>query len=303
MQSWKHESLLTEYITEEDLVASSFRTHRRRASVNPFERSGILQRTVQSLQRLQMALAGHELELSWVTQLLTYVQRLQSLNPPQTAEEQFSQLYHLRKWLFWVPISLLQRQDGQGPALLTLSHFYATALTLEPLFPDLGSSFCGAVALPPLENIIRVTDAMQLEQAMYPTSVEIATLMQFPQQTALSYRNCAMQTAQPAMQQEPNLVTISPETLSYTSIGNLSPAFAPSPLHSSTPQSASSSQSPWLEVPSTHLGFSYGTQSWGLVPSPGFPAQSYTPQEEQMYGYMSMGGFRGGFVPTAPIWT
>ena len=300
MQSWKYESIFAEFIAEEDLVGNSFRTHRRRPSVNPTERSAILHRTVQALQRAQMALAGHDMELHWMNQLITYVQRLQSLNPAQTPEEQFSQLYYLRKWLFWVPVSLLQQQGGQGPAMLTLAHFYSAALTLEPLFPDLGSAFCGSLALPPLEAIISVTGALRSEQVMNPGSNVIASLMQFPQQTALSYRTRAIQTQQLAMQQDSPMVSFSPETLSYASIGNLSPAFAPSPLHYGTPQSASS-QSPFLEVPTTHAGFSYGLQGWGSVPSPGIPSPTYNSQDEQMYGYM--GGFRSGFVQPAPIWT
>ena len=303
MQAWKHESLFAEYIADEDLVASSFRTHRRRPSVNPSERSVILRNTVQALQQLQMSLIGQENEQQQVTDLLKYVQCLQALNPAQTADEQFSHLYQLRKRLFWVPVFLLQSQSRQGSATLTIAHFYATALALEPLFPDLGSSFCSAMALPPLDAIISVTNAMQSEHAMDPMSIEVASLMQFPQQTALNYRIRAMQTQQTAMRQDPPTVNINPETLSYTSVGNLSPAFAPSPLHYGTPQSSSSGHSPWLEVPTTHSGFSYGTQSWG-VPSPGLSPQGYSPQIEQMYGYMSMGsGFRSGFVPSAPIWT
>lgn len=291
MRAEKLESVFTEYIAEEDLLASSLRLHRRQPSINPAERGAILQNTVQSLQQLQMALEGHDMELHWASQLLIYVQRIQTANPPQSADEQFSQLYYLRKWLFWVPISLLRRQGGTGPALLTLSHFYATALNLEPLFPDLGSSFCGAMTLSPLETILRAT------------TNETGSLMQFPRQTVLSYRSRALQTSsQSMMQQTHPLVNIGPETLSYISMGNISPAFAPSPLHYGTPQSASSTQSPFLEVPSTHAGFSYGTQSWGTAPSPSFPAR-YTGQDEQMYDYMAYGGFRGGFVAPAPIWT
>lgn len=298
MQSWKHESLFTEYIAEEDLVATSFRTHRRKPSVNPSERGAVLQKTVQALQRLQTALVGHDLESNWTSQLVAYIQRLQSVNPPTTPEEQFTQLYYLRKWLFWVPITLLQQQQ-HGPAMLTLSHFYATALTLEPLFPDLGSSFCAAMALPPLESIVAMTNAMQTGQIILSTPMDIASLMQFPRQVAHSYRHRAMQMQRPYMQQESPLI-INPEALSYASIGNLSPAFAPSPLHY-TPQSASSTQSPFLEVPSANTGFSYGTQSWGAGPSPGLPAQTYSTEDERMYGYM--GGLHGGFVHSTPIWT
>src|SRR6202012_2582036 len=91
---------------------------------------------------------------------------------------------------------LLQRPKGQAPAMLTLAHFYATALALEPLFPALGVSFCSALVLPPLDAIINVTTAMQSEQSMSPASNEIATMMQFPQQVAHNYKTQAAQARQ-----------------------------------------------------------------------------------------------------------
>lgn len=316
MQSSRQESSFADSLAEEELISESYRTHRRRPSIDPGTRTAILQRAVQALQRAQMALAGHETELDWINQLCAYVQRLQAANQARTPEEQFFQLYYLRKWLFWVPVSLLQQAQGQGPAMLVLAHFYAVSLAMEPLFPDLGASFCSALGLAPLDAIIRITDAMQTEQAMSPGLMEIASVMQYPKQMALQYRTGAMQQYQQILTQQDSsydYVNLSPETLRSTSIGNLSPAFAPPSLHYSASQSSSGSQTPFLEVPTPtshpqvqqqqQLGFSYGTQSWG-VPSPGLPpAYGYqTEDDESLYGgYMS--DFRGGFVPHQSIWT
>lgn len=309
MQSWKHESLFAEFVVEEDLVANAYRQHRRRPSVNLSERSTILQNAINALQRLQLTLVGQELETHWVNQLLTFLQTILGLDPPQGPEEQFNQLYHLRKWLFWVPVQLLQRQEGQGSAMLTLAHFYATALALEPLFPDLGSSFCAAMSLGPLESIITFTDAMRSETLMTSSAMEIASLMQWPQQTALIYRTRAMQPPPSMIPQDP-IYNVGPETLSYTTVGNISPAFAPSSLHYGVqqPNSQSSSRpSSFLEVPSVYqgatTGFGYGTETWGAVPSPGLPAAAYSSSQEDAYGYMPLGGFQSGFVNSAPIWT
>lgn len=94
-----------------------------------------------------------------------------------------------------------------------------------------------------------------------------------------------------------------PETLSYSSIGNLSPAFAPVPLYLAPTQLSSASHSPYLGIPTPQsggAGFSYGTREWGAMPSPGFPPpQAY--QEGDMYGH-GMGASRG-FVPAATVWT
>lgn len=300
MHSWKHESIFAEYISEEDLFVGAYPS--RRPSLDQNDRNTILSNTIHASQRLQRFVAGHEAESYWIGQLLQYLQRLHASSPAQTPDEQYSHVYLLRKWLFWVPTLLLQSQGGQGPALLTLSHFYAAALALEPLYPDLGSAFCARVALSPLEQIISVTDAMQSQRAMDQNSMEIASLMQFPQQMALGFRNRVIQSQQIAMQQSSPMM-VNPDTLTYTSIGNLSPAFAPSLLHPVPTQPATTHAS-YLEVPSQQPSFSSVQSGWGAMPSPGFPPQSYTPQEEQQfYGY-SLGGFRGGFVPTPnPIWT
>lgn len=308
MQSWRHESLFTEYIAEEDLLATAFRAHKRRSSIGPHERASIIQNVLFSLQGLELALVGQELELSWVHHLIAYVQQLQGVDPSQTAEDQFNCMYQLRKWLFWVPVSLLRGQGGQGSALLTVAHFYSTALALEPLFPDLGPSFCSAMALQPLEAIIGVTDAMQSQHGMNTLSVEIGLVMQYPQSTAMSYRSRAMQYQAQAYQDESSLAGVLPESLNYTTIGNLSPAFAPATPAYSMTQPSSSSSTPFLEVPGSQNSFSWGTQSWGAIPSPALPPTMYTTQEEQMYGgygeSMSIGGFRDGFVPPpALIWT
>jgi hypothetical protein len=88
-----------------------------------------------SLQRLQPYLNRNDQETKWVDQLKGYLDRLRVSNDPQTPEEQFNQLYALRKWLFWVPISLLAAKRGDVNVLVVLAHFYATALALEPMFP------------------------------------------------------------------------------------------------------------------------------------------------------------------------
>ncbi|KAK6438692.1 hypothetical protein LTR95_005097 [Oleoguttula sp. CCFEE 5521] len=299
MQGWEQQSLFADLIAEEDLIANSFRSHRRHSSVDGAARAALLQEVAQALDLLRVFIAGHELETHWVSQLQDYIQRLQACEPAQTPEEQFSHLYTLRKWLNWVPISLLRRPGGKGPAMLTLAHFYATALTLEPLFPDLGASFCSATALQPLEAIISVTTAMSSTPGMLEaTQQEIATTMHFPQQAAFTYRLQALQKQQTAAYSEHGLpfsVPSTPESMSY---GNLSPAFAPAtPRHFASPSrtgSGSASGTPFLEVPvlasQPQTGFGYGTSSWGAMPSPAFTPTQYTVGDGQLYD-AGMGGF------------
>lgn len=301
MQSWKHDSVFAEYIAEEDIFAASFQSHQRRHSVTPSERNAVLQNTVNSLQRLRLALSGHEHELRRATELLEYVQRLQGVDPPESAEEQFNHLYYLRKWMFWVPVALLRQPGGgQGPAVMTIAHFYSTVLDLEPLFPDLGPSFCAALALPAIEAVFSTMSTMQTSQHTNPIVQEVFSMMQQPQTAALNYRSRAM-LRQPTLITQMPITTISPDALSYTTVGNISPAFRPSPMH--TPQS-SSSYSSYLEVPGglPSSGFAYGTQSWGTTASPGFPDMSsgYEIEEPESYGTYGAGLVAASPVP---IWT
>lgn len=300
MKSWNHESIFAEYINEEDLSPILHQTSMQATTVSPSERMSIFANTIQALEQLSQSLSSHEAESYWIGQLLSYMQRLQASAPASDPDEQFSHLYLLRKWLFWVPTLLLQRQGGQGPAMLTLAHFYATALALEPLYPALGSVFCARISLPPLEAIIGVTGAMH-SHAMDQNAAEISTLMNFPRHMAMSFRGRAHDSQTGGKQSSSAFLNnFNPETLDYTTIGNMSPAFAPSPLHPSAGQTPTLPSS-YLEVPSSQAaGFTLGTQQWGVVPSPGFPPQEFT-EQEQYYGY-PMGNFRSGFV--APIiWT
>ncbi|KAK4556730.1 hypothetical protein LTR86_006301 [Recurvomyces mirabilis] len=285
MQTWQHESIFTEFVASEDVLAIAFRVHQRRPSVNPSDRAIILQNTAFALQRLQATLVGNDIELHYTGQLLVYIQQLQNTEPAQSPDDQFNYLYQLRKWLFWIPVALLQRQSGQGPALLSLAHFYATALSLEPLFPDLGSSFCAATALPPLEAITTVTNAMQSSHGASTSAREIASSMQYPTQTAMEYRARVVHLPSTPIQSAQAALGLTPEVVNYNSMGNLSPAFAPIVPHFLPSQPSSASATPFLEVP-TDQSFTFGTQNWGAVPSPRFPPQyGYNSPEEQTYGF------------------
>lgn len=271
--------------------------------VSSSNRMTILLNTIQALEHLQQSLSAHEAEAYWTGQLLSYMQRLQASGPASSPDEQYGHLYLLRKWLFWVPTLLLQRQGGQGPAMLTLAHFYATALALEPLYPDLGSGFCARIALAPLQAIIDVTSAMHSRDSHH-SSAEMATLMSFPRHMAMHFRSRGQESHTAVSNKpSPSLDQFNSGNFDYASISNMSPAFAPSHLHLVAGQTPTLPSS-YLEIPSSQaagsVGFTLGTQQWGILPSPGFPPHGYT-EHGQPYAY-AMCGFRDGFV--APIiWT
>jgi hypothetical protein len=262
-----------------------------------------------SLQRLQPYLSQNDQETKWVEQLKGYLDRLRSSGPAQTPEEQFNQLYALRKWLFWVPISLLAAKRGDINVLVVLAHFYATALALEPMFPDVASVFVADLSLRPLEDILRVVQAYQ-DPRFDSRMQTMSYLVQFPIDIVSSYRT----RRQWARQQMTNMSPIQQPSYALESINldlenqitqysygqSLSPAFAPSPLTFLPSGMSSTPTSPYLEVPRTAVDV-YGTTSYTTpLGSPAAVPPPYSASQEHAFNFGMPTGY--GFVAT-PIWT
>ena len=335
MQQWKQESIFADYITSQGLISHQISSHTSGTTVTAETRQQhliTLQSLQAALQRLQPYLTGHDEMASWIQQLQSYIQRLQSASPAQTAEQQFSYLYVLRKWLFWVPIALLGSQRRDFSVLLVLAYFYTTALALEPLFPDVGAAFCANLGLFPLEEIIRITDALQANQSLAQNTQAAAMMMELPKDTAIKYRNW-LNWRRHQLENEATQAMQHGSGLGYQSfdfdfnvfnpskVGSLSPAFAPSPL---TPASAQGmgERSPstyYLEVPVTYGGL--GSDTYNMTTSasgsyvspsasPSYPRAGSVPGQDQMEGYFGeygqvayVGAQPSGFVPNpSTLW-
>ncbi|KAF2194480.1 hypothetical protein K469DRAFT_547784 [Zopfia rhizophila CBS 207.26] len=315
MQPWRHESLFADYIAEHSPMPN-------KSFMNPIgspisqearrEHLGIISDIQSSLQRLQPYLSRHDQEGKWVDQLRGYIERLRASSPPQTAEEQFSQLYALRKWLFWVPISLLAAKRGDVTVLVVLGHFYATALALEPLFPDIGSTFCANLALRPLQEITQVVGGYQ-DQSYDQRTQAVSYLIQFPSDIASSYksrRDWARQQAgdaKPVQQSPYGLETLNldleHQIAQYSYGQSLSPAFAPSPLNFIPTGLMSGQTSPYLEVPRTTVE-GFGTSSYASpLGSPATVPPPYSVPEENVFSFGMPMGYPSGFVATPTVWT
>ncbi|KAJ9667218.1 hypothetical protein H2201_002739 [Coniosporium apollinis] len=314
MQSWRHESRFADYLGDYAVnTAPSFSN----AAGTPVtqearhEHLSTLQLINSSLQRMRPYLANYDQESKWIDQLVNYVDRLRSSSPPQTADEQFSQMYALRKWLFWVPVTLLSARKGDVNVLVVLAHFYAAALALEPMFPDIGAPFCADMALPPLEEILRIITALQVSQnysQAYPAAFSMA---EFPRQVASNFQSRKDWTRQQAeqlhiAQQSPRGLDIlgldlEDQIADYNNYGrpSLSPAFAPSPMGFAHRGSLSGAGSPFLEVPRSSIdGYGFpvvSTFSTTPVGSPATPLLGgFTHEPESMYGWGSAFGYPGG---------
>ncbi|KAF1947426.1 hypothetical protein EJ02DRAFT_333941 [Clathrospora elynae] len=321
MQPWRHESLFADYIAEHSPMPN-------RHFMNPIstpitqeartEQLSTLTDIQASLQRLQPYLVRNDQETKWVDQLKGYLDRLRESNQPQTPEEQFNQLYALRKWLFWVPISLLAAKRGDVNVLVVLAHFYATALALEPMFPDVASVLVADLSLRPLEEIVQLVQGFQ--DTRYDSRIQtMSYLVQFPIDMVSSYKtqrewsrqhmSAISPVQQPAYALETINLDLENQIAAYSYGQSLSPAFAPSPLTFLPPGMSSTPASPYLEVPRSTVdaygtASSYASSSSYASPlgSPAAVLPPYSAPQEHAFGFGMQSGYPGGFVAT-PIWT
>lgn len=320
MQPWKQEALFADYLSNQgQYLPRSFSNTTPNQGTQDARREHLatLQHVHSHLERLRPYLANYEQERRWIDQLKGYLERLRGSNPPQTGEEQFSQLYALRKWLFWVPISLLSTRKGDIIVLLVLAHFYATALAVEPIFPDTGSAFCADMAVAPLEAIISTMAQAQSSQS-YNQSVQTASLMmEFPQETLATFRNRRVWSRHPS--QEMPMVQHGSYGLETLNLGlehqmgdfsyqqSVSPAFPPSSINIS-PGTIEQRSADYLGIPHSSvepLSFGRGASHYfSPLGSPAAPVLGPS-QEENVFHYGMGMGYPGGFVSSAmsTVWT
>jgi hypothetical protein len=214
-----------------------------------------------------------------------------------------------------VPISLLAAKSGDINVLIVLAHFYATALALEPMFPDVASVFVADLSLRPLEDIIQIVQVNQ--DPRFGSSMQtMSYLVQFPIDVVSTYKTRREWTRQqstnispvpqPSYALESINLDIENQIAQYSYGQSLSPAFAPSPLTFLPTGMSSTPTSPYLEVPRTAVDV-YGASSYATPmgsPAAVLPPYSvpYSAPQEHPFTYGMNTGYPSGFVPT-PIWT
>lgn len=318
--------MFADYIAEQTPFPSKSFMNQNYSPISPETRRehlAILSDIQNSLARLQpyLGLTRHEQEGKWVEQLRNYIERLRASGAAQTAEEQFGQLYALRKWLFWVPISLLAAKHTDATVMVVLAHFYAAALALEPMFPEIGAAFCANRSLGPLEEIVLIVQGYQ-SPTYDDRTQSVSYLIQYPNDAAASYKTRREWMRQQAGEGSPvpqtpyNLEALNMDLqnqLAQYSYGqSLSPAFAPSPLNffpaASLPGLASGPTSPYLEVPRTSVDLTYSSSSYASPLGSPAAGSSYSTIPEQPHPFsfgMPPFGYQNpsGFVTATPIWT
>ena len=256
----------------------------------------VLQRCLTSCENFLPYLAGRGQDIRLVEQLKDYVRRLLGVKPAQRPQEQFNHLYALRKWLFYVPVVSLRSPGKDVVTLIVIAYYYAVALEMETLFPNVARAFCSGMSETPLREILDVFDQRLTHDPANESLQMQLTLLAFPKQAIAAYQG---RKQEPSESQLPHasqdfegfgeqLFTMESQGIS----AQRSPGFAPP--GSRTASSASGSM--YLEVPTLASDPSqeYSASELGLP-------MSMEP-EELSFGDMSM-ELPGGFVhhPFSPI--
>lgn len=193
MRPWMHESRLASYLSAQRSIG------RARTPVTPTFPGSQLHQPPEDLARLdRIATALHELrarlgnneELSrLVVQLLQFLQQLRDDLPVQAPEEAFERLQQLRSWLFWLPPAMFRPHEPDHGAFAVLAHFFAVALALDPLFPEIGGAYLGSMSVPPIEEMRRILLARAAIHPQQETNSQIAlALMEIPIQMTADYK-------------------------------------------------------------------------------------------------------------------
>lgn len=190
MRPWKHESEIADYV-ESQRSMSTARTPSTPSFPQPQPRPEDLTRLDQAtsaLRDLRSRLSSNDELSNIISALLVFLQDLRRDFPLQAPEGAFERLQELRSWLFWLPLRLFKPDESDIGALAVLAHFFGVALALDPLFPEIGSSFLGAMSVTPIEEINRILLA---RRAAHPQDVAVATalnLVEVPIRTVSSHK-------------------------------------------------------------------------------------------------------------------
>lgn len=188
MQPWKHESVFGDFIAEQSTFPTappSPAPGGRKLSSPRKQDLDALQKAYTQLQRVEGYLRDNNEDTQAIQQLMNFVRGVRKVSPNHSATQRFELLTPLRAWLFWLPVMFLQRTSSAS-SLVVLAHYYATALVVEPLFPEVGAAYFGSLSLGPIEEIARRLFSISVSQT---SEADIPlNLMEYPIDMCTSFR-------------------------------------------------------------------------------------------------------------------
>ena len=259
MKSFQSESFIPHVVIDQDsAIPQTFPQSARPPITEDFYRhySQTLQNALVAVNNLMPWLAGRQRDSAFVEQLRDYVGRLLGVRPADSPEDQFKHLYVLRKWLFFVPCISMREGYPDGATLVVLAHFYAVALEMDTLFPNVAPAFCCAISERPLDEIFTAFEETSFSNPSESQELDWQlNLMVYPRQVAARY-NSRKQNKQDIV--DTGMVSHSFDgylrDLAFTAEGvgmhaQRSPALTDPSRFQQMSQTPSSAGSPFLELP------------------------------------------------------
>lgn len=190
---WKDESELARFMDSqrEFTSARTPMTPTYPGGMGQFQDEDLLRldRVIASLQSIHHSISHNQEHYQRITDLLNYTNALRNDLPIQSPEKAFERLQPLRTWLFWLPPTMLRGGEADLGSLAILSQFYSVALALEPIFPEIGGSYLGSMAILPIEDIRRILYHKKAVQPFAPEVQLAVGLMELPSEVVAEYRS------------------------------------------------------------------------------------------------------------------
>jgi len=318
MQPWKNESQFGSFIAEQSTfpTAPSSPVPNAKSVTQPRKQDlEALQTAYNQLQTVERIMQDNREDSKGIAQLMTFIRSVRKVTPSQTPAQRFEMLNPLRTWLFWLPVTYLQRSPANPFALVTLAYYYTVALIVEPVFPEVGAAYFGSLSLGPIEEIARRLFSINNMYATGDIQTPL-TLMKYPIDMVGKFRE-RMGWRQPI--RTASFPTF-PQTL-YPPTHNVNNEWDDGPVYPYGNQGYSYSQEhimPFKSEPSSaisplNLDHFSPTGHFLAIPSPGafggyhspsnssFEEISYSDQGEEGYLYEPQASSLSGFTPHA-LW-
>lgn len=155
---WKQESDLAQFIEAQRALSTTDLS--MVGAYQPLEEDmGHLDQTIQALQLTQTRFSHNPEHSQRLGELIEFTQQFRHDFPNQTPEQSFERIQILRRWLFWLPPSMLRSSDSDINTLPILAQFFAVGIALDAFFPELGGAYLGALSVNPINEIYRIIAA------------------------------------------------------------------------------------------------------------------------------------------------
>ncbi|KAI1818117.1 hypothetical protein GGS20DRAFT_390317 [Poronia punctata] len=147
-----------------------------------------IQRMIDQLARVETYMKQNKEDPHPIQQLASFLKGARKVSPSQALVDQLDRLRPLRTWLFWTPVTCLGAQGCTPSVLLVIAHYYATAMLMERLFPEIGAGYIGSLGIQPVEDIERQLATMPASRRQGDAPSPLA-LMEFPMSIIRPFRS------------------------------------------------------------------------------------------------------------------